>query len=86
MFLPPFFFSFCVRTSLPLRPCPPLSLFFSDESIEGTPVIPPTKQEEEVAIMRSWVKVGGFPTWPEEEAKTVMMEVSPPSCVYHPSA
>ena len=85
MFLPPFF-SFFVNALLYPQGLVLLSFFsliFSDELVEAIPL---TKQEEEIGIVWSWVKVGGFPAQPKEEAKTVMMEVSPPSCVYHPSA
>ena len=84
MFLPPFF-SLC--TFLYPQCLVLLSLLFSlffffflDESVEAMP-----KKEEEVEVLRSWVEAGGFPARPEEEAKSVMMEVSPPSCAYHQS-
>ena len=86
MFLPLFslFFLLSTRLSTPkaLSSSHPF-LFFLDESVEATKM---TKEEQEIDIMRSWVEAGGFPARPEEEAKTVMMEVSPLSCVYHPSA
>ena len=61
-------------------------LSFLDESTEGEMAGPLTKEEEEVETMRSWIKVGGFPAQPEGEAKAVLMEVGPPSCIYLPSA
>ena len=56
-----------------------------DESTEEEVAGPLTKEEEEVETMRSWIEAGGFPAWPEGEAKAVLMEVGPPSCIYLPS-
>ena len=79
-------FFLCVRFSTlnalfsSLSYSPFFFFFFLDESVEAV-----AKKEEEVEVLRSWVEAGGFPTRPEEEAKSVMMEVSPPSCAYHQS-
>ena len=59
-------------------------LFLLDESTEGEVAYPLTKEEEEVETMRSWIEAGGFPAWPEGEAKAVLMEVGPSSCIYLP--
>ena len=76
-------FSFLLHVLLYLQSFIPSLL---DESTEGDMPGLLTKQEEEVETMRSWIEVGGFPAWPEGEAKAVLMEVGPPSCVYLPSA
>ena len=58
--------------------------FLPDESGEEEAVYPLTKEEEEVETMRSWIEAGDFPAQPEGEAKALLIEVGPSSCVYLP--
>ena len=46
---------------------------------------PPTKEEEDIEVMQSYMEVGGLPAHPEEEAKGLFAKVSSfpslPSCL-----
>ena len=43
-------------------------------------VLPHSKEEEEVDVLRSWVEVRSFPARPEVEAKKLLTEVSSYPC------
>ena len=58
--------------------CSTISLL--DESEEEGVVQLLTKEEEEIEVMQSWVELGGFPAWPEEEAKGLLAEASLSPC------
>ena len=78
-------FGFCTEIYLKLLfffnlsfPSLPFSFFTDNSSEEGAPRLL-TKEERDIDTLQSWVHVGGFPAWPEEEAWGLLVEVSLPS-------
>ena len=52
-----------------------LSLFLADESTEEEAPWPLTKEEEDINTLQNWIQLGGFPTWPEEEAWGLLVDI-----------
>ena len=46
----------------------------TDESTEEEAPQPLAKEEGDISSLQSWIQVGGFPAWPEEEAQGLLVE------------
>ena len=57
----------------------PLQMILEEEDDKARPR---TKEDEDVDVLHSWMKVGGHPAHPEEEAKGLLAEVNAFLCLF----